>query len=79
MERGPIDPCPVFFCFNLVEASHFDILFDDTKENGLPDLSPRLTLSRNPIHHMVVGSTSSQKENEDEAKESFHVYDTIPF
>ena len=77
MERGPIDPCPVFFCFNLVEASHFDILFDDTKENGRPDLSPRLTFSRNPIHHTVVGGTSSQKE--DEATKPLHVHDTIPF
>lgn len=35
--------------------------------------------TRQFIHRSVVGGTSSQKENEDEAKKSFHVYDTIPF
>ena len=33
--------------------------------------------TRQFIHRSVVGGTSSQKENEDEAKKSFHVYGII--
>ena len=35
--------------------------------------------TRQFIHRSVVGGAPTQQENEDEAKKSFHVYDTIPF
>ena len=60
-------------------ASFMQRSIDDTKENGLPDLSPRLTLSRNPVHHTVVGGTSSQKEDGGEAVKQLHSHGIIPF
>lgn len=78
-ENCPINIDPPCFNRDLSKAGHFRVNLIDAKEYLLPDPSPCIHRTRQFIHRSVVGGTSSQKENEDEAKKSFHVYDTIPF